>query len=49
MLERLGDARHKIRFCNTMSIFESSLYKKVGSHQNATGGKKKAINSELCD
>lgn len=38
MLERLEMPDTKLGSVNTMSIFESSMYKKVGSHQNATGG-----------
>lgn len=45
------DAIYKIRFCNTMPFFLKATYiqSRVESHQNATGGKKKAINSEFCD
>lgn len=49
MLERLEMPDTKLGSVNTMSIFESSMYKKVGSHQNATGGGGGAINSELSD
>lgn len=41
MLERVEMPDTKLGSVNTMSIFESSMYKKVGSHQNATGGKQK--------
>lgn len=47
MLERLEMPDTKLGSVNTMSIFESSMHKKVGSHQNATGGGEKPLTVNL--